>query len=139
VASGYRCLVLDLGGRVRTWQPLVDAGLAVRWNVVAAPTDAESLHRFAVEGEPVVVLDYRGLDEATRSLALERSLSAAREVRAATGRPHSIVVDDAELLLEDPALPPEALRLDERGHCLVLRCWREPPDGLARSVDVVVP
>ena len=67
------------------------------------------------------VLDAGAVPERERVGVLGQALIATRVSRGWSGSPEWIVVDDAQDLLADPALPPEALDLSAGGYCLVIR------------------
>jgi hypothetical protein len=68
-----------------------------------------------------VHLDAGDVPRASRQQAVGRALAAVQRLRARTGRPAWILVEDAQDVLCRPGLPPHALRLDDGGYCLVVR------------------
>ena len=83
-------------------------------------------------------MDLSGSGGARGSATIAAVLTQVRKYRARTGRPHWLVIDGAERLLHDPDIPPEALDLSERGHCLVLRDHAQVPVTIAAGADVVL-
>jgi hypothetical protein len=63
-------------------------------------------------------------------------LRAAQRLRAWTGRPDWLFVDDAAELLGDPDLPPDALNLGDGGHFLVLHGAEAVPPVLVETCEV---
>jgi hypothetical protein len=56
-----------------------------------------------------------------RSLATGRALAAVQRLRARSGRPEWVLLEDAQDLLHQPDLPPSALRLADGGYALGVR------------------
>lgn len=67
------------------------------------------------------VLDAGSAPACERSSKVAQALIATQVARHSTGHPRWIVVEDAQDLLRDPDLPPEALKLEDGGYCLVRR------------------
>jgi hypothetical protein len=80
------------------------------------------------------VLDAADVPVQDRTAVLGRALIAAQCSRARSGTPKWIVLEDAQDLLADPDLPPEALDLTDGGYCLVLRPGVRMPPALLQSV-----
>ncbi len=146
VAAGYQCLVVDPFGRY--WGGGAEEGLPratrIGYGGSSGGQEFEDDVGQRVSGlldaaERIVILDMSALKARDRSLAVTETLLAVQRERARVGRPHWLVIDDAEVVLSDPDLPPEALRLSARGHCLILRAHERPPASLAGVVDVVLP
>jgi len=68
-----------------------------------------------------VLLDARNVPRGERSHALSRALTAVQRLRARTGQPEWVVVEDAPDVLHRPDIPPHALRLADGGYALVAR------------------
>jgi hypothetical protein len=94
----------------------------------------------ALHGRPgAVVVRTGGLVGLGRSQALVTGLAVVRAARRRNGRPHWLVLDRAWPVLTDPDLPPEALDLRDRGHCLVLRRHVPISPALLDMLDTVIP
>ncbi len=146
VAAGYRCVLIDPLGRHRrgTSAPYLPGAAVARLGGTGEPEAlreriTDEVTGLLVADHPLLLLDLSGEPPRRRSLVASAALLAVQEFRARTGRPHWLVIDDAEVVLGDADLPPEALRLSERGHCLILRSQPRPPASLARGVDLVLP
>ena len=145
-AAGYQVAVLDLTG-ARAWvrhglspgeagRPAtvlrVEAGAQFWRHDVIATLDA------GTGCEPLIV-DLSGAASPARSAAVGTVLSQLRDHRARTGRPHWLLIDGAERVLRDPDIPPEALDLSQRGHCLVLRDHTGLATAIGGLADAALP
>jgi hypothetical protein len=148
VAAGYACVVIDLADRYSqfsipgAWLSDPDAAKApeaVELSLVdGSRLCSEELNEVFSERSRVHVVQFPHTSPARRSAAIVLTLTAIRVQRARTGRPHWLVIDDAESVVFDPAIPPHAMDLTESGHCLILRAGGELPGSLTGSIDVVV-
>jgi hypothetical protein len=57
----------------------------------------------------------------SRTFVLGRALAAVQRLRARTGQPTWVLVEDAQDVLHRPGLPPHALRLADGGYVLAVR------------------
>jgi hypothetical protein len=139
-AAGYQVVVLDLVGDLADERSAATRGRAkvMRVDAEAYPWRHDVRAALHIGRRPLIV-DLSGPPTAGRSATITRVLSAVRDHRARTGRPHWLLIDGAERLLHDPDIPPEALDLAERGHCLVLRDHGDVSAGIAAGADVAVP
>jgi hypothetical protein len=146
--AGYQTLVLDLGGwssrRSTGWGAEgLDAGAGLGHDGLRVDARSASWSQELAAAlnahRGLTVLALAQLEGRARSVALGAALSNARTRRSRTGRPHWLVIDPVEEALSDPDLPPHALDLNERGHCLVLRRHAAVPSWLVAAVDVFQP
>lgn len=107
------------------------AGADPRW------TNA-TLHRAGF-----VLLDAGDVPRASRQRVIARAVAAVERLRARTGQPAWILVEDAQDVLDEPGVPPHAWRLDGGGYCLVVRDGGSLPAwvaaGAARRVRLPGP
>jgi hypothetical protein len=113
--DGTTFVVVDERGRHRgelaagrldlTHAPVVDA----RW--VNA-----TLHRAGY-----VLLDACNVPRRARRVTLARALAAVRGLRDRSGQPEWVLLEDAQDLLREPGLSPEAFGLAAGGYCLAVR------------------
>jgi hypothetical protein len=132
--QGQECVVLDIAGRYAQFDP----STLDRRNIDLTGVYAEELRALLRARYTVSVLGFSHVPVDSRSTAVGMALSAVAAHRARTGRPHWLMIDDAETVLNDPDIPPHALDLSEGGHCLVMRSLDRMPDSLAASIDVVL-
>ncbi|HYR18641.1 MAG TPA: HAD family hydrolase [Myxococcales bacterium] len=110
IDAGYQCCILDPEGDWTEFERMVLIGEARR-----APTVHEVVHALSLPGEQVVVnlIAVRHDDRPRYFAAL---LPRIQELRASTGRPHWLVVDEAHHFLPTVAQPAlEALPADLSG------------------------
>jgi hydroxymethylpyrimidine pyrophosphatase-like HAD family hydrolase len=93
VAAGYQCCILDPEGDYDTFEGAVVLGDHQR-----APTIAEAL-RLLEPPEQQLVINLLGLPLEDRPAFFTMLLARLQELRARTGRPHWLVVDEAHHLL----------------------------------------
>jgi hypothetical protein len=67
------------------------------------------------------LLDAGNVSRVARPLALGRALGAVQRLRARTGQPTWLLVEDAQDLLCQPDIPPHALRFADGGYVLAVR------------------
>jgi hypothetical protein len=132
--AGQECVVIDIDGRYAQ----IDLSMPGSRQVEVADVVAEELRTRLWTRYPVSVLGFSHVPADSRSMAVGMALSTVAAHRARTGRPHWLMIDDAETVLHDPDIPPHALDLSERGHCLVMRSLDTVPDSLAASIDMVL-
>jgi len=147
-SAGYQTLVLDLGGWTSGWSAGwgaegLDAGADLGLDGLRVDarsvTWSQELGAALHAHRGLTVLALSQLEGRARSAVLGAVLSDVRARRSRTGRPHWLVIDPVEEALSDPDLPPDALDLNERGHCLVLRHHAGLPTWLVAAVDVFQP
>ena len=87
-----------------------------------------------------VLLDACNVPRRARPLTLSRALAAVRRLRDRTGRPEWVLLEDAQDLLREPGLSPQALALARGGYCLAVRdggtlpAWTASAPGLRLQV-----
>jgi hypothetical protein len=118
-AAGTSFVVVDASGRHA-------AGLAAgRLDLTRAAVDTSwieaVLHRAGY-----VLLDVCNVPRDARPLVVGRALTAVQRLRLHTGRPEWILLEDAQKLLQQPDLPPSALRLADGGYALAVRGGAKP-------------
>jgi len=97
----------------------------------------EELHAL-LSTRSVSVLGISRVPFSSRSTTVGMALTVVAAHRARTGRPHWLMIDDAESVLLDPDIPSYALDLSAPGYCLVMRSLDGVPHALAASIDVVL-
>jgi hydroxymethylpyrimidine pyrophosphatase-like HAD family hydrolase len=109
--AGYQCLVIDHEG------DHTNLDSTPRITVVSAPAlpDPKKLGLLLASRGRSLVLDISGLNQVEQSSYLARVLPAVHALRRSRGRPHWVVVDEAQHLME--AASPEML------HDVRLRGW----------------
>jgi hypothetical protein len=145
-AAGYQVVVLDLIGLQTAERSSTDThhpgnARVMRLDVEAYPWRHDIRAALGASRRPLIV-DLSGAPSAGRSATVASVLSAVRDHRARTGRPHWLLIDGAERLLHDADIPPDALDLTERGHCLVLRDHGAVSETIAEGpqvTDVALP
>jgi hypothetical protein len=89
------------------------------------------------------VLDACHVPRDARSLALGRALATVQRLRAQTGQPEWVLLEDAQDVLRLPDLPPHALNLADGGYALAARDGATLPaavtGGAAFDVRVTQP
>jgi hypothetical protein len=140
-AAGYQVVVLDLTGVLAAAQTAAgnSAARVLSPDVHAHPWQHDVTAVLDAGGPRPLIVDLSGRVWVDRSATITTVLSAVRDHRSRTGRPHWLLIDGAERVLRDPNIPPEALDLAERGHCLVVRDHARVPATIADRADVVVP
>jgi hypothetical protein len=74
-----------------------------------------------------VLLDACNVPRDARSYVLGRALAVVQRLRARTGQPGWVLLEDAQDLFDQPDLPPSALRLAGGGYALAVRDGATPP------------
>jgi hypothetical protein len=133
VAPGQECVIVDLDGRYAQLGLSAPDGRIID----VANVREEELRALLRARFRVSVLDCSRCPDDSRSKAVGMALSVVAAHRAQTGRPHWLIIDDAETMLNDPDIPPHALDLSVGGHCLVIRSPDGLPGSLATSIGVV--
>lgn len=130
VSAGYTVLVLDMEGdhigldRLHNTVVIGEDGL---------PSVAGLLTIVRQQGVSVVV-DMSGVGESAKVDYLRTLAAVIDEVRATSGLPHWIVVDEAHVALAEGGTTADVFRPQDRGYCLVT--YR--PDQLTPSVLAAV-
>jgi hypothetical protein len=127
---GQECVVVDIDGRYAQLDLSTQDGRTID----VADMYEEELRALLHARYRVSVLDFSHVPAASRSTTVGMALSVVAAHRARTGRPHWLIIDDAETVLNDPDIPPYALDLSEGGYCMVIRS----PDGLPGSLAASV-
>jgi hypothetical protein len=145
--AGYQTVVLDVDGGSARWSAAwaaegLEPGDRLDLNDVhidaSATAWSEQLQSALRIHPQLVTLTVSDLAGTARTNALATALTCMRTQRLATGRPHWLLIDSAESVLEDTGLAPHVLDLRDRGHCLVLRRHAPSPPWLG-NIDVVQP
>jgi hypothetical protein len=136
-ADVQQCFVVDLLGR-HTASGTRGVRLTAGRHPLLEPEDV--LAPLSKQDQHVVV-DMSALRETERSDFVARMLLGVQQMRAWRDHPQWIVLDDAQDVLTDPNMPPEALRLADRGYCLIDRGAEPLPDNMVQTLGLtrVVP
>jgi hypothetical protein len=125
--DGVTFAVLDERGRHRA--ELAEGRLDLTH---ASVTDARwveaTLHRTGY-----VLFDACNVARSARPPVLGRALTALQRLRARTGQPEWVLIEDAQDVLSDPAIPPHAIRLADGGYCLAVRDGGTLPASATRG------
>jgi hypothetical protein len=113
--DGTTFVVVDERGRHRDELAAGRLDLAHPSVVEARWVDA-TLHRTGY-----VLLDACNVPRRARPVMLSRALAAVRRLRERSGQPEWVVLEDAQDLLREPGLSPQALDLAHGGLCLAVR------------------
>jgi len=133
IDAGYQCCILDLEGDWTEFERTVLIGEARR-----APTVHEVVHALSLPGEQVVVnlVAVRHDDRPRYFAAL---LPRVQELRASTGRPHWLMVDEAHHFLPTVAQPAqEALPADLSGVAAITVSPRELARPFLERLEAVL-
>jgi hypothetical protein len=135
MAARYQCCILDPEGDYQTFGRAVTLGDARR-----APTLTEVLRALSLPGEQVVV-NLLAVPLADRPAFFDALLPRLVELRARTGRPHWIVIDETHHLLPaswKPAAETLPRHMPWGGLALITLVPHELARPLLERVDVVV-
>jgi hypothetical protein len=80
-----------------------------------------------------VLLDACHVPRGDRPPVLGRALTVLQRLRARTGQPEWVLIEDAQDVLSDPAIPPHAIRLADGGYCLAVRDGGTLPAAATRG------
>jgi hypothetical protein len=126
-AGGTRFAVVDDRGRHATELAAGRLDLT-RASLIDTRWVNATLHRTGY-----VLLDAHNVPREQRPLVLGRALAAVQRLRARTGQPEWVLVEDAQDVLHLPGLPPHALRLADGGYALAARDGATLPSSVTGS------
>jgi hypothetical protein len=135
VSARYSVCVIDPEGDYRVLSRLP----GVSWSEVVEPGDVDrALEALSHDPSASAVLDLAMLPHGEKLALVRRALRRIGDMRRWSGRPHWVVLDEAHYLLHEDGVGDDALRLDDRGFCIVTYRprWLRPAVGAA--VDVCV-
>lgn len=133
MAGGYQCCLVDPEGDYHDFGPMVSVGDSAREPSIDGVLELVE----APDGQ--VAVNLLGVPLADRPAFLGRLLPRLQEMRARTGRPHWIVIDEAHHVLQAQVDSGE-LVLPRRLHSLVLVTLYPDrlPRSIVESVDLVI-
>ncbi len=130
VSAGYTVLVLDMEGDHIGLDRLHNTVVIGEHGLPSVPELLTIVRQRALS----VVVDMSGVTESAKVDYLRTLASVIDEVRATSGLPHWIVVDEAHVALAEGGTTADVFRPQDRGFCLVT--YR--PDQLTPSVLAAV-
>jgi hypothetical protein len=125
--DGATFAVLDERGRHRA------ALAAGRLDLAGASALDAPWVEATLERAGYVLLDASHVSRGARPLVLGRALAALQRLRARTGQPEWLLIEDAQDVLRDPGIPPHAIRLADGGYCLAVRDGGTLPASATRG------
>ena len=83
-----------------------------------------------------IVADLSSLEHARKLRIIARGLARIRELRARLGRPHWVVLDEAQYSLHREGVPEHAVGIEDKGFCLPTYRPSWIRDSVIKAVDV---
>lgn len=133
VAARYAVCVIDPEGDYQVLSRLA----AVTWAAIHSEQDmVRLLTRLERNLGASVIADLSALPHARKVDVIEAGLRAIGDLRRRLGRPHWVLLDEAHYSLHREGVAEEALRIEERGFCLVtyLPSWLR--ERVIKAMDV---
>ncbi|TCN31183.1 hypothetical protein EV644_12958 [Kribbella orskensis] len=130
VSAGYTVMVLDMEGDHIGLDRLHNTVVIGEHGLPSVPELLTIVRQHALS----VVVDLSGVSEPAKFDYLRTLAAVIDEVRATSGLPHWIVVDEAQVALAEGGTTADVFRPQDRGYCLVT--YR--PDQLTPSVLAAV-
>ena len=95
-----------------------------------------ALQEFEHDPASCLVADLSSLEHARKLRIIARGLARIRELRARLGRPHWVVLDEAQYSLHREGVPEHAVGIEDKGFCLPTYRPSWIRDSVIKAVDV---
>jgi hypothetical protein len=135
VSARYSVCLIDPEGDYRVMSRLP----GVSWTEVEKGDDVDrALDGLEHDPSASAVLDLATLAHGDKVAMVERALRRIRDMRRQGGRPHWVFLDEAHYLLHEGGVGDDAVRLGDRGFCVVTYRPRWLRPTVAAAIDVWV-